>query len=342
MLRLSAIGDCCHALAVARSIQSAWPDTPVTWIIGCTEYELMKGIDGIEFITFDKSGGYKSYGQLRRALGGRRFTYLLHMHASMRANFVSLCVSARTRLGYDRQRARDYQWLFTNDRITARPRLHVLDTMFEFAEHIGISSRVLRWDIPVADSDREFADSICQRDGPVCVVSPCSSQRFRNYRNWATTNFVDLIRHLHEQHGAHTVLTGGASDIERQYGEDIQANLDFPVTNLIGKTSLKQLIAVLERAELLVCPDSGPAHMATAVNTPVVGLYATSNRHRTGPYLSQSHVVDRYPEAVQREFGKSVDQLKWGQRVRDPNAMNLITLADVTQKVDSVLLREPR
>ena len=74
--------------------------------------------------------------------------------------------------------------------------------------------------------------------------------------------------------------------------------------------------------------------MATAVGTPVVGLYATSNRHRTGPYFSQHLVVDKYPEAVAREFGRPIETLRWGQRVRDPAAMSLITVADVTAKLD--------
>ena len=111
--------------------------------------------------------------------------------------------------------------------------------------------------------------------------------------------------------------------------------------NLIGRTTLKQLLAILDRADLLICPDSGPAHMATAVGTPVIGLYATSNRHRTGPYFSQDLVVDRYPEAVQREFGVPVSQLRWGQRVRDPDAMDLIRVEDVIAKVDQVLRKLP-
>jgi heptosyltransferase I len=98
---------------------------------------------------------------------------------------------------------------------------------------------------------------------------------------------------------------------------------------------LKQLLAILQRSSVVLCPDSGPAHMSTAVGTPVVGLYATSNRLRTGPYFSQHLVVDKYPEAVQREFGKSVDELRWGQRVRDPEAMSLITVPDVIEKLDA-------
>jgi heptosyltransferase I len=97
---------------------------------------------------------------------------------------------------------------------------------------------------------------------------------------------------------------------------------------------LKQLLALLERASVVLCPDSGPAHMATAVRTPVVGLYATSNRFRTGPYFSQHLVVDKYPEAVRREFNTTVESLRFGQRVRDPNAMDLIEVEDVVAKLD--------
>jgi len=74
--------------------------------------------------------------------------------------------------------------------------------------------------------------------------------------------------------------------------------------------------------------------MATSVRTPVVGLYATSNRLRTGPYFSQNLVVDKYPQAVDREFHRPIEELRWGQRVRDPEAMSLITVTDVTRKLD--------
>ncbi len=77
--------------------------------------------------------------------------------------------------------------------------------------------------------------------------------------------------------------------------------------------------------------------MANAVNTPVVGLFATSNRFRTGPYLSQPYAADRYPDALQKYLGKTIDDVRWGQRVRDPDAMSLITVDDVTQRLDQVL-----
>jgi heptosyltransferase I len=121
--------------------------------------------------------------------------------------------------------------------------------------------------------------------------------------------------------------------LEREYGERICEQAQAQVVNLIGKTTLKQLLALLEHATVLLCPDSGPAHMATSVGTPVVGLYATSNRHRTGPYESQHLVVDKYPDAVRNELGVDVAQIRWGQRVRNPDAMSLITVSDVIDKL---------
>jgi len=338
VLRLSAIGDCCHTLPVIRSIQAAWPETKITWIIGRTEFSLMQGVENVEFVIFDKSHGFKGLLDVRRKLSGRHFPLLLHMHASMRANLVSRMISADVRLGFDRQRARDYQWLFTNRQIPPRLHQHVMDGLFGFTECLGLKDRVVRWGIPLSASYREVADSAVDgsRDS-VCVISPCTSQRLRNYRNWRVENFAAVIRHFQAVYGGKIILTGASTDIEQRYGNEIESLTDGAVTNLVGQTTLKQLSAVLARADLLICPDSGPAHMATAVGTPVVGLYATSNPRRTGPYNSQELVVDRYPKAIRREFSKPVDAVRWGQRVRDPDSMDLITVEDVNKKIDLVL-----
>jgi len=337
MIRLSAIGDCCHALPVARTLQAAWPETPLTWIIGKTEHALLNGASGIEFIIFDKRQGWRGLRDLKRCLGGRRFPLLLHMHASMRANLVSTVVRADIRLGYDRARARDFQWLFCNHRIGATPRQHVMDAMFGFTDTLGLDRRIMRWDIPATDADRSHAREVCGTGRPVCVISPCTGQRFRNYRNWHWDNYAAVTRHLHDRHGARIILTGSDTEVERRYGAEIERRAPGPVVNLIGATTLKQLLEIIRYSDLVICPDSGPAHMATAVDTPVIGLYATSNRWRTGPYRSQSLVVDAYPEAVRREFGKPVEALRWGVRVRDPQAMELIRVADVIDRIDRVL-----
>jgi len=301
----------------------------------------MNGVDGVDFITFDKRRGIHGLRKIKARLRDKRFSLLLHMHASMRANLVSRIIPAGTRIGFDRQRARDYQWMFTNQRIPWRPEQHVMEGLFGFVELLGLQNPALRWDIPIPDSDRRFASDTVGESKLVLAISPCTSQRFRNYRNWPAKHFATIAQYAHQAYGAEIILTGARTRIEQEYGATITAEAGVPVKNLIGKTTLKQLLALLDRADFLICPDSGPAHMATTVGTPVIGLYATSNPGRTGPYNSQDLVVNRYPEAVNREFGKPVDLLRWGQRVRDPDAMELIRAEDVTAKID-MLLRSDR
>lgn len=341
IVRLSAIGDTCHALAVVRSVQDTWPETRIAWVIGKTEARLMSGIAGVDFIIFDKNAGAGAYRSLRRQLSGRRFDAALCLHASMRANLVARLVRTPVRLGYDYARAKDFQWLFTNRRIAAAPRQHVQDAMLSFAHHIGVPRRPPRWDIPLSPADREFAAELADGGRPLLVVSPCSSTRIRNYRNWSPENYAAAARHARQKFGCRTVLTGGPTELETGYGRRITKLAGGDVTNLIGGTTLKQLLALLERADVLLCPDSGPAHMATTVGTPVVGLYATSNPERTGPYLSRHLTVNAYPEAVRRYLGREPEALRWGQRVRDPAAMGLIRLGEVNRMLDLVLAARP-
>ena len=333
VLRLSAIGDTCHALAVIRRLQDNWPDVSVTWIIGKTEHALMGDIADIDFVVFDKSRGRNAYREVRVALKGRQFDIALCMHASLRANLLVRSLPAKTRLGFDRARAKDFQWLFTNRRIEAAHGEHALEAMMAFATAIGAAERPLRWDIPLPDPDRAFAADLAGTGGPLVVMSPCSSQRARNFRNWRVDNFAAVIDHLEKRHGARIILTGGPSVLERDYAAQLAAHSG--AVDVAGQTTLKQLAALIAAADLVVCPDSGPAHMATALGTGVVGLYATSNPARTGPFLSQKYTINRYPDAVMRFLGRNVADLRWGQRVRHPDAMDLVTVEDVVQSIDN-------
>jgi len=340
VIRLSAIGDTCHALAAIRAVQDTWPETRITWIIGKTEASLMADIPDIEFIIFDKSKGRDAYTVVRNQLTGRKFDIALCMHASLRANLLCRLIATPIRLGFDYKRARDFQWLFTNRRIAAAPGEHAMEAMLGFARHVGIPERALRCDIPLSAAQLEFAGGYQSAGRPMLLISPCSSLRSRNFRNWSAENYAAAANHARNKFNCTVILTGSKTDLEVEYGRTIEKLCDRSLVNLIGKTSLKELFALISLSQALICPDSGPAHMATAAGTPVIGLFATSNPDRTGPYLSRDLRVNVYPEAVGRFLGKSVEDLRWGQRVRDPGAMGLIRLASVTQRIDQVFSPE--
>lgn len=334
VLRLSAVGDICHTLPVVRTIQHAWPDTRITWVIGKLEYSLVGDIDDIEFIIFDKARGYRAYHDIRRAVAGRRFDVLLHMQMSLRASLASLLIPADIRLGFNRTYAKDFQWLFTNHKANYRAGQHVMDSFFNFTETLGITERVLEWNIPIPDAANAFAQQVIPDNQPTLVISPCSSM---SYRNWTVEGYAAVADYAAEKWGMQVVITGGPSALEQRYGDAICRNATSDPINLVGQTNLKQLLAILQRATAVVAPDSGPAHTATAVGTPVIGLYASTNPERARPYLSVRYEVNRYPEAVQAKFAKMPEQLPWGTRVRDPGTMELISFEDVIRQLDKLI-----
>lgn len=334
ILRLSAIGDTCHVLPVIRTLQRAWPQTTFTWVIGRVEAKLLGHIPDIEFIAVDKGSKLKAYRALRAAMRGRHFDVLMHMQLALRASLLSTVIPAKIRLGFDRRRARELQWLFTTNRIRPAERQHVLDSLFGFAEKFHVYEKLLRWDIPIPAAAQEYARKLIPDGVQTLVVSPCSSHPLRN---WRAEYYAQVADYAVANMGLKVVLCGGRSDLERRMGQDIQARMRHPSQNAIGKDTLIELLATLERATVLLTPDSGPAHMATAVGTPVVGLYAATNPSRSGPYLSRQWCIDKYDAAAQRFFGKPAAELPWTTKIEKPGVMDLITPDEVNRKLHNVL-----
>jgi heptosyltransferase I len=316
---------------VVRTLQRAWPAAKFTWIIGRVEAKLLGHIPDIEFIVVDKKSLTGSYRVVRQAMRGRYFDILMHMQVALRASLLSTLVPARIKLGFDRKRARELQWLFTTNRVRPAERQHVLDSLFGFAEKFHVYEKLLRWDIPLPQSARAYAQRVIPDEKKTLIISPCSSHPLRN---WRAEYYAQIADYAVSALGMRVLLCGGRSELEQRMGDAIMRNMTQPCENTIGQDTLLEFLATLERSIAIITPDSGPAHMATAVGTPVIGLYATSNRWRTGPYLSQHLVVDKYPEAVRNELGASVDEIRFGRRVRDPNAMDLIRVGDVIEKLD--------
>ena len=338
ILRLSAIGDTCHVVPVLRTMQQAWPATRFTWIIAKTESRLMRLIEDVEFIIVDKKAGAAAWRATRRQLAGRRFDVLLHMQLALRASLIARQVRASVKLGFDRARARELQWLFTNARIAAKTREHVLDSFFGFTAALGIGARQLRWDVPLPRAAQERARALIPDAQPALIISPCSSHVARN---WRPERYAAVAAHAVRRHGMRVILTGGASALEQATGAAIEHAAGVPVSNQIGRDTLPELLALLGRASVLVSPDSGPVHMATMVGTPVLGLYAATNSARSGPYLSQEWCVNAYAEAARLFRHREPEELPWTEKIEEPGVMDLVRIDAVTAKLDQLLTSRP-
>ena len=326
LLRLSALGDVTHVLPLLHTLRSAWPEVAVTWVIGKGERRLLDGLPGVRFVEYDKKSGIKGMRALRRDLG-ERFDVLLQLQVSARANLLSAFIPAKRRIGYDRSRSKDGHGLFINERIADRPGIHVLDAIGSFAEALGLQRDAVVWNLPVPDEAHAWARAQWGDDGRrTLMVSPCSSHALRN---WRAERHAALADHAAAQ-GWRIVLCGGRSALERDTGDAILAAMRARdgVLDLIGKDTLKQLPALLARADLLVTPDSGPMHIANAMGTKVLGLHAASNPNRSGPYSDRRYCVDRYDDAARKFRGKPASELKWGSKIEAEGVMDLVTVDD--------------
>ncbi len=330
IIRLSAIGDCVHAVAMVQAIQRQWPQTQITWIMGKVESGLLHDLPGVNVIPFNKKDGLKAYLSIWKQLRHIRFDAVLHMQSALRASLLTLGIKARYTLGFDQQRAGDGQSFFTNYKVPSPESAHVLDGFLAFAAALGIRDLTPDWNIPISHAENEWAQQRISAQKLTLLIAPSAS---KSYKNWFRDGYAALADHA-AKNGFEVIFCGGPSTQEKQFAEDIIAACHCHPINLVGQTSLKQLFALIKHADLVLAPDTGPAHMATAAGTPVIGLYAHHNPARTGPYNSLNYVVSVYQPLIEQQTGKPIAELAWRQRLKDDNAMNNISIEEVITTFD--------
>jgi heptosyltransferase I len=337
VLRLSAIGDVCNAVAVVQAIQRHYPQAAITWVVGKVESQLLQGLPGVRLVVFDKRQGWRAYVQLWRELRGQRFDALLHMQVALRANLASLCIRAQRKMGFDWRTAKELHALFMRERVAPVQGKHVLDGFREFARAIGVPMQAPQWAMPMAPEHHAWAQQRIQNSKYFrhLVVCPAASA---SERNWLVERYAAVVDHA-AKHGFAIWLCGGPTETEHKLAQAIvRASHTGPqqLFNLVGQTHLQQLLALMQKATLVLAPDSGPAHMATSVGTPVIGLYGHSNPARTGPYGSP-YVVEVYQQHLQAQKGAKASSAKWGTRVKGSQIMQSISIQAVTDMFDRVV-----
>ncbi|HIF5578796.1 TPA: glycosyltransferase family 9 protein [Vibrio parahaemolyticus] len=333
ILRLSAIGDVCNTIATVQAIQKQWPTTQITWITGKLEAQLLAAIEGVEVIVFDKKAGLDGYKALWKQLKGREFDALLHMQYAIRASVATLGIKAKYKLGFSSDRSQDFQTLFTNVKVPSPQSLHVADGLMAFAHQIGIPNNELDWALSYSTQDQEWAESHISCDKLNLLIVPGASKA---YKNWNAEGYIDVIHHARAQ-GWNVILAGSPAQVELDLADAIQSRLEEPCLNLVGQSSILQMLALIDKVDMVIAPDTGPAHMASAMNTPIIGLYAHHNPVRVGPYRYLQYAVSVYEEVILAETGKTSQQLSWRTRAKDEKAMNRITSKQVITMFNQVV-----
>jgi len=332
IVMLSAIGDAVHVLPVANALKRAWPGCRITWVIQPTAYQLVRNHIAIdEFIVFRRRRGiqsWRSFLEIMDEMRDRRFDLLLGLQVYFKAGLITALTPARVKLGFDRARARDGQWLFTNERISPRGHRHVQDQYFEFLEHLGIDPQPITWKLTLSEKERAAQkDFFRSLDRRACTVVVATSKR---EKNWSVDGYVHVLDEVASRHGLIPIIVGGPSSEERRIADEVQRRTRAEVLNLVAD-DLRRLLWLIEGSALLIAPDTGPLHIGRAVRTPVVGLFGHTNPKRSGPYqVDRDLVVDGYAEYPNEEYPITP---------RYRNGMQRVSPDEVLAKVSSAVER---
>jgi len=332
IVRIAALGDVILTIPTVRALQKCYPHAKITWVTCSAAYKILEGLSGVEFIVFDRPENIIDYWRIYQRMKPYYFDVLLCMQASFRANLFYPLIRAKRHIGFDRARANDAHRLFIKESVQAGHD-HLLDAFMRFAQALNCHPKNIEWSLAISDADKQWALAHLPQGKKILAVNPASSKK---ERWWFADRFIQVLQEAKKRWDVNIVLTGGPDTDEKALAAEIEQGLGFEITNLVGKTTPKQLAAVLEKVDVLLAPDTGPSHIAVAMGTPVIGMYAIVTSALSAPYFSKDLVIDKYDEAVKIFLKKDPATIPWKTRVHTQQAMGLITVDDVLEKLMKV------
>jgi len=331
ILRLSALGDVVLVIPLVNVLLKAFPDAEISWITTKQTVDLLGPIKRVKWVIVEKPRSLTSVLSNRKALSGYRFDALLLLQASFSAHLVSLQVSAQRKIGFDSRRGKDFHGLFINESISYEDQ-HFVDAYLSFARKLGVVDHVVSWEGAFSNMDGEWVDRELPEGFPRVGLATSPSKK---ERRWSKGNYRNVIEYLIEKKIT-VFLLGGNSNEEKSFNSELAAPFSGKVMDFTGQTTLPQWSALISSVNLLVAPDTGCVHVARALGTPVVGLYAVANPFLTGPYMEQQYCVNKYDEALYKYLPGSKAK-DYHSRVHHPDAMSLVYSNEVIEMVDRVL-----
>jgi heptosyltransferase I len=327
---LTALGDAVHVLPLVNALKRAWPGSRITWIIQPVPHALVAGHENVDdFIVFRRRRGVqglRSFRDISGDLRGRRFDLLLNLQVYMKAGIITAMARADVKLGFDRRRAREMTWLFTTHRIPARQPGHVQDQYFEFIRYLGIEPEPVEWRLGPDEAERaaqrEFFGGVGR---PACGIVVGTS---KPAKNWSPERYARLAEALESDYAMTPVLLGGPSPVERAAADRVLAASGARVVDAMAD-DVRRLLWLVDGCDLIISPDTGPLHMARALDRPLVGLYGYTNPKRYGPYRRPEQVVDGYARYEGEDYPLDTEYR--------PDGMDRITVDMVLAGVDRVM-----
>ncbi len=324
IVMMSAVGDAVHVLPVINAIKRDHPSSHVTWVLQPGPATLVRGHPNVdEIILFDRSAGYASFLDVARELRRRDFDLLIDLQVYFKAGIITAMSGAKRRLGFDRARARDANWLFTTERIPAHPVQHVQDQYFEFLRALGTAAEPVEWNLGPWPDERDTQSRFTQQfDRPIASIIVATS---KSEKDWIPARWAEVADLLSTEYGLQPVLVGGKSERETAAASEIMSLCQSNPYSALG-SGLRSLVGILDASALVLSPDTGPLHMTVALDRPVISLMGYTDPRRTGPYRKfHDLIIDAFHDPG--ESGPVTMKTKSDRMAR-------ISIADVAAKLE--------
>ena len=326
---LTGLGDVVHGLPVVNAMKRAHPEWRITWVTEPMPAGILAHHPAVdEVVVFHRRRGWRGVLELRRALRAPRFDLTLNLNTLAKSIWPTLLSRAPRRVGFERGRSRDGVWLAVNEHLAPAPRRHTQDMFLEFLAHLGVHDGAVEWNLPLTVAERaEQAAFFAGLGGrPVATVVTASGNA---RKDWLADRYARVVDALEGDFGMRVVLIGGPGEREAAIARRTVALASTEPVWALGD-SVRRLLWLIDGSRLLIAPDTGPLHIARAIERPVVGLFGHTNPWRVGPYRKYEDLwVDRYTDP-----GEAPDPSRAEPR---HGRMEQITVDDVLERVQRAL-----
>jgi heptosyltransferase I len=301
IVMMSAIGDAVHVLPVVTALKRDDPAAKITWILQPGPASLVRGHPDIdEILVFEKVRGWRGLLELRKELTARAFDLVIDLQVYIKAGLVTSFVRAPVKLGFDRARARDLNWVFTNRRIPPHAPQHVQDQYLEFLTSLGVPAEPLEWKLGPWASESECREELLAtipRPFATLVVGATHAEK-----EWLPDRWAEVANALRSDFGLEPVIAGGRSPRELKTARLIEA-AGARTHSTLG-VPLRQLVTILDASELVISLDTAPLHMSVALERPVIDAYGDPGEDYP---ISLAHRHGRMPRITVRDVLEKVE-----------------------------------
>ena len=284
IIKPSAFGDVVQTLPILPVLKERFPEVEIAWVIRRELSPLLAGHPQLDdVIPYDRHGGVRGTWRLMSELKARAFDLVFDLQGLFRTGLMTWATKAPYRVGL--QSAREGSRLACNITLADTGRMvpaHI--RYWRVAEALGLGDRQRISFIHTSIADDSWAArQVSELEQPCLAIHP--GARWETKR-WPVENFAVVAAKAYRRFGFSMAILGSGE--ERPAAEELETLLRrfIPaarIANLAGETSIKQLAALLKQVDLVLTNDSGPMHLAAAVNTPVVGVFTCTDPARSGP-----------------------------------------------------------